>query len=174
VFDRLYEQFLDIGSAEGYYAVGLARHFPEASVHAFDTDRWARRMSRLMAERNGVDNLTVHGACTTDWVRENVRPETFILSDCEGFEDQLLDPQKAPVLRQCDLLVELHETPAPGVTERMAKRFGGSHDLTLIDSQESDPSAYPGLQGLSEEERTLAVSDLRTEGRQQWLYAEAN
>jgi len=36
-------------------------------------------------------------------------PQTLILlmSDCEGYEDLLLDPQKAPELLYCDILVEL-------------------------------------------------------------------
>lgn len=168
-----YEQVLDVGSAEGYYAVGLALHYPQTEVIAFDTDTWARRMTTLMAKRNDANNLTVRSVCTADWLKSNLKRGAFILSDCEGFEDQLIDPEKVPVLRTCDLLIELHESPAPGVTERMKERLSSSHDLTFMESQETDPSDYPELQSLSKQRQNLAVSDLRSRGDQEWLYARA-
>ncbi len=41
VFRGSYVQIVDIGSKFGYYAVGLAKKYPDASVIAFDTDWWA-------------------------------------------------------------------------------------------------------------------------------------
>ena len=38
VIARAYRQVLDIGCAEGYYAVGLARRIPDTIVHARDSD----------------------------------------------------------------------------------------------------------------------------------------
>jgi len=168
-----YEQVLDVGSAEGYYAVGLALHYPQTEVIAFDTDAWARRMTTLMAERNDANNLKVRSACTVSWLRSNLKKEAFILSDCEGFEDQLIDPEKILILRTCDLLIELHESPAPGVTERMKERLSSSHDLTFLESQETNPADYPELQRLSKQRQNLAVSDLRSDNGQEWLYARA-
>ncbi|HIE92078.1 MAG TPA: hypothetical protein EYQ83_04125 [Acidobacteria bacterium] len=38
VFRGTYSQIIDIGAKFGYYAVGLARKFPDAAIVAFDTD----------------------------------------------------------------------------------------------------------------------------------------
>ena len=43
VFQSKYTQIIDVGAKFGYYAVGLARRYPESRVVAFDTDPWARR-----------------------------------------------------------------------------------------------------------------------------------
>jgi 2-polyprenyl-3-methyl-5-hydroxy-6-metoxy-1,4-benzoquinol methylase len=42
VFSLNYRQVVDVGCAEGYYAVGLATRILEARVFAFDTDMQAR------------------------------------------------------------------------------------------------------------------------------------
>src|SRR5262249_8007661 len=56
-----YSEIVDIGCAEGYYAVGLAMTVPGARVLAFDTDEKAVRLCRRMAEINGVSDRVVVG-----------------------------------------------------------------------------------------------------------------
>jgi hypothetical protein len=43
---RPYSQIVDVGAKFGYYAVGLARYFPDTPILAFDTDWWARAACR--------------------------------------------------------------------------------------------------------------------------------
>jgi len=38
IISRNYQEILDIGPADGYYAVGLAQLLPDVPVHAFDID----------------------------------------------------------------------------------------------------------------------------------------
>ena len=47
-----YEQILDIGCAEGYYAVGLARMFPNAFVKAYNSSPIARDLCNKMVQTN--------------------------------------------------------------------------------------------------------------------------
>jgi hypothetical protein len=46
---------VNIGCAEGYYAIGIARRLPHAIVHAHDADWKARKATRLNATLNRVD-----------------------------------------------------------------------------------------------------------------------
>src|SRR6185312_7312344 len=41
-----YQRILDVGCAEGYYAVGFARRMPQVEVYAFDLDATALDMCR--------------------------------------------------------------------------------------------------------------------------------
>ena len=164
-----YAEVLDVGCADGYYAVGLARLMPGVQVHAFDTDVWARRTVKEMAEANGVRNLEVHGACSPEWLAGNLRPRSFVLSDCEGYEDVLLDPARVPELRTADVLIELHEAVAPGVTERLRRRFAATHECTLIDDRPRVPEDYPASAFLPAEDRLRALNEVRTDG-QSWLF----
>jgi hypothetical protein len=122
-----------------------------------------------MAELNGAGNVHVHGACDPDWLGANLKPGTFILSDCEGYEDVLLDPERVPALRGADVLVEVHEDRAPGVTDRLKTRFGATHIVEVIGVQPRQPERYPTLGSYSTRERELAVSDVRPEN-QIWMW----
>ncbi len=90
---------VDIGAAEGYYAVGLARRLPRCRIVAFDIDPIARKMCRRLAKLNGVrDRVEVRGECDTTYLW-TLPPHSFVLSDCEGAEKTLLDPDRAPALK---------------------------------------------------------------------------
>lgn len=46
---------VDVGAAEGYYAIGLARRNPQARVIAFEMEEHGREALREMAELNGIE-----------------------------------------------------------------------------------------------------------------------
>jgi SAM-dependent methyltransferase len=167
---RNYRQIIDIGCGEGYYAVGLAMRLTGAKVLAFDTDARARAACQVQARRNGVENrVEVCGACDVPLLREKLSPGALLVLDCEGFEADLLQPQLVPALLDCDILVELHEAFSPGVTQAVKSRFEGSHDITFINAKPRDPSTYPALRGLSEQQQRLAVDEARY-GAMQWAW----
>src|SRR2546423_12652663 len=45
---------VNVGAAEGYYAVGLARRLPDARILAFDIDERSQEHCRRLAALNGV------------------------------------------------------------------------------------------------------------------------
>lgn len=71
-----------------------------------------------------------------------------MICDIEGYEYELLDPAKTPALRQCDILVELHEFERAGLTmeggrDELMRRFSVSHDIEIVSAQ---PRYVPDLQ----------------------------
>src|SRR4051812_47184783 len=52
---------IDVGCAEGYYAVGLARIAPEVTVYAHDIDPRAQAECAALAARNGVADRVIVG-----------------------------------------------------------------------------------------------------------------
>jgi hypothetical protein len=160
---------VDVGCAEGYYAVGFARRLGGGTrVHAFDTDPAAQAACRLLARANQVGSrVAVEGYCDVRRLQEVLVPGALVVCDCEGYEAILLDPQRAPRLRQVDLLVELHETAAPGVTDLLARRFADTHDVSLVDIGPRNPLDHDGLREMPPEWRERALSEWRDPG-QQW------
>jgi len=125
---------IDIGAAEGYYAVGMALRLPESQVIAFETDPVGRQLIQRLATLNGViDRIDIRGHCDPstllDALTERQRPA--ILCDAEGAEDELLNPDLIPKLRATAMLVELHPRKAPGVTESLNQRFGSTHHIAV-------------------------------------------
>jgi len=160
---------VDVGAAEGYYAVGLAVRLPDSRVYAFDIDRWARRLCDLTVEANGVKNVTVRGRVDSEQLNSLLVPGALLVSDCEGFELDLLDPAVVPALQGADLLIEVHEFLRPGVTEALVTRFGPTHDIELIDVVDRDPKVHPQLDHLTDHDASSAVQEGRpTSPPMQW------
>lgn len=152
---------VNVGCAEGYYAVGLARRLPGTEVIAYDTDPSAQELSALCARLNAVP-LTVRGTCSPDELANLARsePRLGIVLDCEGFERELLltTPE---AFRHAAILVECHDTIHAGLTDRIAQAFAGSHDITRITQGARNPHAIPMLQTWNEADRWLVVSERR-------------
>jgi hypothetical protein len=165
VLARPVRRVLDVGCSFGYYAVGFARRLPQAEVIAYDTDRWARAAARETAAANGVTNLTVLGYCGPSQLARRLDVPALVLSDCEGFETELLLTPPVEAFASATVLVELHESEAPGVTDRLRERFRDTHTFALTTSGPRAAAADLGF--LTPEERNLAVDEIRGVG-QQW------
>lgn len=174
VADKGYRTVVNIGSAEGYYAVGLALRLPEAQIRAYDIDDNARRMTRELADSHGVgDRVTVGGEFThADF--QTLDPETtFVFCDIEGAEVDLIDPSKAPTLARLDMLVELHNLADVPIYRRFMARFRDSHRLTVIEAGARDIRAFPELRDLEHLDQLLAFWEWRR-GPTPWLMMAAN
>ena len=127
-----YNRIVNLGCAEGYYAVGLARLIDRCEVFAFDVDPFARKQVRRLAEINQVfKRFHVFGKCSHGRLNELIQGKTLILVDIEGYEIALLDPSRAPNLKEADLLIEIHEdrgfSDMTKVEEQLTRRFSESH-----------------------------------------------
>ena len=157
-----YEQIINVGCAEGYYAVGLALRFPRAHVHAFDIVAKARRVCEGLATVNGVaDRVTVHGECTHDHLRQLIEKRSLIVTDCEGYELELLRPDLVPGLSRCDMVVELHDFIYAGLTGALVPRFADTHRIRMVDTEARDPAAFGAYGFLTVEQLDLALNELR-------------
>jgi len=169
LLDRGPTRVLDLGAADGYYAVGIARRYPELEVVAFEIDPNARRLLRSAAERNHVPNLTVKGRVTSSVLRREARAGSLVLCDLEGYEADLLDPILVPDLMRAMMLVELHEFAVPGVGSLITDRFGESHGIRVISARDRTRQDYDHLLGrLSVADAVAAVDEGRPLPRMSW------
>lgn len=173
IFTRDYQTVIDVGCAEGYYAVGLALKLPHAEVHAFDIDGRARALCTELAQANNVaERVIVEGECNHERLNSLIRGRTLIVCDCEGCELQLLDPELAPEILKSDLVVELHDMIDQRISPAILSRFATTHDLTLVDSVERDPNAFPILRNFDRLTQRTAVAEFR-DAPMQWAYLQA-
>jgi hypothetical protein len=157
-----YARIVNIGCAEGYYAVGLKRLLPEADVFAFDIDEKARAHCAELARLNGVD-LEIDGLCDPARLQALAGAGALVLCDIEGAETELIDPDAVPALRESTLLVELHPMEGGGDTgDILLPRFAASHAVEVIDPAGRDTGAYPALADWPQPDQLLALLE-RTE-----------
>jgi SAM-dependent methyltransferase len=155
-------RIIDVGCAEGYYAVGLARRLPQADAYAFDIDPRAQLLAGETAKANAVDErVHIGGRCTAERLNELITTETFVIVDCEGCETELLRPDRAPSLRRASVLVELHDFIDPRTSSVVLRRFRETHSIDLIPARERIPTDYPAVRQLNAADRVAAVAELR-------------
>jgi hypothetical protein len=170
-----FERILDIGAAEGYYAVGLAMR-TNTPVDAYETEPNSRRSCQQLAKLNGVAHLvSVHSWCSHKQLQRLAGKRCFIVSDCEGYEVPLFSPQVVEALAMCDLIIELHDEPARNESTRaiLEDRFAVSHHLEIVKFKPRDWSASPELSFLSflGKDANRAISEEGRESDQEWLIA---
>jgi hypothetical protein len=166
--ERGFPHVVDVGSAEGYYAVGLAVAMPRTIVHAYDIDERARSRCAAMAERNRVaGRVRIGELCTASTLETLPEDGVALLSDCEGYERVLLDPDAAPRLRGWTMLVELHEFLDAGIAATIAERFRSSHDIELLAGASRAGGDVPELTFLDAPARARVLSERRP-GPMRW------
>lgn len=157
-----YDQVIDVGCAEGYYAVGFARRISSARITAFDTDPWARRACAELAALNDVaDRLSVQGFCSPGVLQRAIGDgRALVVLDCEGYEAILLDLDAVPKLARCDLLVELHDAP-PTSDHALVRRFRSSHEVELIPSVARRLDDIAPVEEISPNEQLQMMDEMR-------------
>ena len=135
ILKQPYTLIIDVGCAEGYYAVGFAMLMPNAKVLAYDTDARARNLCKQIAQLNNVSErikiggtLTADELCTIDF--ENNR--TLIISDCEGYEKELFTNNNLQHLKNCDILIETHDLFDMSITSYLTTLFKHTHKTPII------------------------------------------
>ena len=156
---RRYAQILNIGCAEGYYAVGFKRLSPGTTVHAFDTNPAAQEACRSLAARNGVAIAVGGEFRPTDFAR--FAGPTLVWCDIEGAEADLLDPGASPALAGMDLVVELHPSGNGHTLDRVPPRFSPSHEVELVRLGGRDVNLPDFFRRLGHLDQLLAVWEWR-------------
>jgi precorrin-6B methylase 2 len=153
---------IDVGCAEGYYAVGLARLMPEAVVHAFDIDEQARAACAELAARNGVaGRVVIGGAFAPDGFEAFAGRRVLVMVDAEGGELDVLQPALSPALAQMSLIVETHDVYRRDAMAEIVRRFTSTHEITVVREQPKvfDPPEW--LRDLGHLDQLLAVWEWR-------------
>jgi ribosomal protein L11 methylase PrmA len=161
VLQGTYRQIIDVGAKVGFYAIGLARRYPETSVVAFDTDWWARKAVREMARANGCGNVSVLSFCDPKWFAIYASDSALVVCDCEGYEALLFTPEAVAALRNAALIIETHDDLVPGASETVRVAFNGTHDLHVLGNQTVDRSASAPLEFLTGAQREIATHEIR-------------
>jgi hypothetical protein len=111
---------VNVGAADGYYAVGLKRRYPDATVIAYEADAQQRELLQRVAAANGVA-VEIRGAAGPG----DLAGASLVVMDCEGCERAL------------------HDFVDPGVGETIAERFAPTHDVRMVPTGPQPPTRHP-------------------------------
>jgi hypothetical protein len=153
--------FLDLGAADGYYAVGVKVASPQTQVVAFEISATARQELVDLATLNGV-TIDIRRRASPRTIRSLPLRGALLLCDIEGGEADVLPPL-ASALAQTVLIVELHEHARPDVTDLLTRSFAPTHTIEIVQVGERRPASFPELAMLDPDRRAAAVNERRYE-----------
>ena len=164
------EVVFNVGAAEGYYAVGLARRLPGVQVFAFDKDAKSSEVCMAAQELNGVPRCAKGAFNNLSWLSGH--RNTLIVMDIEGEELIVLDDTDPYFgnLKYADLIVECHDFKNPSISETLVDRFSSTHDIAFAREGPRNPHAFPILQKLCSLDKSLATSENRPQ-TMSWIIA---
>lgn len=177
IIDSCPARIINVGCAEGYYAVGFGNAAPMAEIVAVDASADCQRACLQNADLNEVP-IMMGGPVTPGLLAALIVENSVIIMDCEGAEEELVQPQHYGQFTNCDLLIECHDFMRDGsISETLAARLRHSHEVTLLRDEITDVAAHadalrhPALAGYLPEEKAALVHEERPEGTV-WLLAE--
>jgi SAM-dependent methyltransferase len=162
---------LNVGCAEGYYAIGMAKRIPGAKSFAYDVDPLAQAACKTARDLNHVD-LVVRGLCTDAELRERTEraERPFMLIDCEGGERELLlSNENEYSYPNARIIVECHDFVDRSITSSLIDKFSQTHSIQTIKQAGRNPFCHLITAGWAENDLWLLVSERRPE-RMHWLY----
>lgn len=171
--DKHPPRIINVGIAEGYYAVGMARLCPDAEIIAMDIDPYCLMVT---AENAKMNNVSVRCAsveeATPGVLNAFIEPKTLIIMDVEGYELKYLDPDMVPNLIHADVIVECHNFLAANVTEIITQRLKRTHALSIL----KNPKPYPAFgrfRNFTDAQYKAVVTEVRNNDSTNFIYAVA-
>jgi hypothetical protein len=153
---------INYGCAEGFYGIGLAIRLPESKVVLFDIDQNALDVAKQNADSNQVTNIEYSRQCNHQYLEMLLSKASnpFIVMDCEGAEDIILDLWKIPSLSKTKLIVEMHDCLLAGITDRLIDKFNETHDLEGITQGNKNMHIEP-LMSISDLDKLILINENR-------------
>lgn len=167
---------INIGCAEGYYAVGASRLLNHVPCTAVDINPNAVKITMENSLANNLRNMEfLELTATSSWLESKIKltERPWLIVDCESYETELLDIKQAPSLSKAIILVECHDCMVPGITETLSERFKHTHNIKSIKQQGKDPYKFDFLEELSDCDKWSLVHEGRP-STMTWLYMVPN
>jgi hypothetical protein len=164
------DTIINVGCADGYYALGLARLLKDAKVFAYDINERAQNICEIGRKLNSLnESLVIGGYCSAtelqNVIRNSQRP--FALIDCEGGERELLLSDEYD-FANAQILVECHDFVDRNITPDIVRKFSRTHTIQVIEQGARNPFLSEVTRDWAEDDLWLIVSESRPE-RMHWL-----
>ncbi|WP_175771867.1 hypothetical protein [Burkholderia ambifaria] len=173
--------FIDLGGADGYYAVGLVAKNFYREAHCFELEERSRaNIAQNAANNNVAERVHIYGAATPSFATELAArgvdfDQAAVLVDIEGAEFDVLTNECLQQLQRAHIVIELHEFLRPDGKERLQElleRAANLFNVHTLTTGARDPSKIPELaSGWNDNDRWLLCSESRAT-LMTWLYLE--
>lgn len=170
------ELFINLGAADGYYAVGMLSAGLAKHAVCFESDINAHKNILALAQLNNVsERVSLRGTAADNFLADvhcDQNSKNLLLSDIEGGEFQIFHSEALfDQLRNFTILIEVH-SPYPECLQKASRIITASqktHSYKWLTTTSRDLSNFSILDSLDDTNRWLLCSEGRPY-RMSWLY----
>lgn len=173
-----YDAVIDIGSAEGYYAVGMALFSKTSKVISFEGSAKGRELQKTLAILNKVtDKITIKGFCDEHLLAEEMSKfdTTLLICDVDGYELALLNNDVNKKLNHTTMIIECHNHCYDKMESDLIQRFSKTHFFESVSVRDSaDYADYPNpnfiYRMLPKKYKDFPIKETERADEDTWLY----
>jgi hypothetical protein len=162
-----FDTFLDIGAADGYYAVGLLHSKMAEKAICFEVSEDGQRVIKENWMINkSPGELEVYGEANEQSIASiaaTLPAKTLVLVDIEGFEFHLLSQKVISLLNKCTIVIEIHNW-IDGFEEKyqiLLRNLDKYFDIRIIKPSERNTEKIELLRSYTDDNRLLVTSERR-------------
>jgi hypothetical protein len=167
---RSYSTFVDIGAADGIYAVGCSLSHKFSSSYCFESSEASQMSIRKNAVANNVETcITILGTARSDFLSTLTRSysvdlsKTLFLIDIEGGEFDLLTEENLKLMRNSIVIVEIHKD-VEGFNskyETLRRHSSNLFHLSELTSRTNLKNDFKEINSWPDEDRQIIFSEGR-------------
>lgn len=162
-----YQTFIDIGAADGYYAVGMLLAGIVDEVISFEISDAGRVAISENWDNNGKPGaITVYGEAnhaSLAVIPSHVFDDALVLIDIEGYEFDLLTKEVIKQLQFSEVIIEIHnwiddfENRYAQLLRDLSEHF----NIEKLEPVDRNTSYLPELRAYTDDNRLLLISERR-------------
>ena len=160
--------FIDIGAADGYYAVSSVKNYFFNRSYCFEIEQKGRSVIRQNSILNGVaEKVIIFGEANRKSLLKIPKADisnSVVLIDIEGFEFDFLDTNILNILKESICIIELHDwlfKDGKKRLEELRKRASKNFKISEFKLRSRDTSNIKELDLYSDNERWIICSEGR-------------
>lgn len=172
-YSKDYNHFIDIGAADGYFAIGLLHSNLYSSSTCFEISKYGRSVILKNAELNNVQkSINLYGKAELDMMSKVLREQgpSVILCDIEGGEYQLFNKAFLEIVKGCVVIIELHMfvKGEENMRKELIRDASNFFEVSYIKRHNPKVNEFEELKDWDDNSRHIGFSEGRTT-RGLWL-----
>lgn len=162
-----FTHFVDVGAADGYYAVGLVGYQGFKSAVCFEINEGSHEVIRENAKLNNCsEKISICGEASFSEfqkIKHIFNEDCLILCDIEGGEFALWDVELFETCKRATIIIEVHHWVEnfPEKYENFLTSASRFFDISIIPDAVRDVNALSELRELTDDNRYLLLSERR-------------
>ena len=167
--DKNYSTFVDIGGADGFFAIGSLVNNLFEKCEVFEISKRGRISIQKNSKQNNVyDSIKIHDkASKRSLIKIDNINNSLILCDIEGGEYELFDEKLINEIYPSDIIIEIHKDKENSLVN-FEKRFTKTYSLTKITQEPRSLKNFKELENINDNNRALITSEGRSYVQEWW------